>query len=110
MIGDDFGKEIAVGTVPVEVRRNGVGEHAGVTNPQTAESNQQRDRHGDGQVDGESVAEALDTNFASKFAKAETEERGKRLDNENIDGCVRPRIHRLNFSESTTTKTGQIKV
>lgn len=54
--------------VKEQIIRYGVVEKAGISISQTAGGNEQGNRHRDGQVDGEGVAEALDHDFARKFA------------------------------------------
>lgn len=60
LIGDDFGKKIAIGTIPIQIRWNSVRKHARIANPQAAKGNQERNCNWNSQVYWKSVAETLD--------------------------------------------------
>jgi hypothetical protein len=65
---DEVIQKVDRGRVKEQVVRYGVVEKAGISVSQTAGGDEQRNRHWDGQVYREGVTEALDHDFARKFA------------------------------------------
>ena len=79
-----------VGTFEKQMRRNGLGEHAGVAHSQSAESDEQNDGRRNGQIDGQCESQSLDADLASEFAGQETAQSSPGLNGENVGGRIGP--------------------